>query len=220
MARRDATRRYAALSGAREEEEGEENRREVGRTERARRSFGSRRSGNGSRHGGRRLAGRVGVRESARARAREGGGGVRAAGRNRASLPSARSARYAISLTGHVCVTLTFTLVPFGVLRCRAGGVATAAVVTVRCRVKCAVPRKVLLHTRCAAPRKLKVLARSILVSRARTSKQCSRGRRSGASKYAAECRDLSFRSLPRVVVVSLASTSNDAGITSSPLRK
>lgn len=51
-----------------------------------------------------------------RARARRGKG-VRAAGRSCASLPSARSARYAISLVGHVCVTLTFTLVPFGVLR-------------------------------------------------------------------------------------------------------
>lgn len=45
------------------------------------------------------------------------GEGVRVAGRSFASLPSARSARYAISLVGHVCVTLTFTLVPFGVLR-------------------------------------------------------------------------------------------------------
>lgn len=84
---------------------------------------------------------------SARAR----GEGARAAGRSRASLPSARSARYAISLTGHVCVTLTFTLVPFGVLGYRAGDVATAAV-PVRYRVVRGKCRKVLIHSRCAGP--------------------------------------------------------------------
>lgn len=73
---------------------------------------------------------------AARGPRREEGGGVggggngrngrevepRAAGRSRASLPYARSARYAISLAGHVCVTLTFarSLKVFGVLSGRA----------------------------------------------------------------------------------------------------
>lgn len=52
--------------------------------------------------------------------AKAAGEGAGAAGRSRASLPSGRSVRYAISLAGHVCVTLTFTLVPFGVLGYRA----------------------------------------------------------------------------------------------------
>jgi hypothetical protein len=36
------------------------------------------------------------------------GEGARVAGRSFASLPSARSVRYAISLAGHVCVIFTF----------------------------------------------------------------------------------------------------------------
>lgn len=57
------------------------------------------------------------------------GEGARAAGRSFASSPSARSVRYAISLAGHVCVILTFTLVPFEILRYRADGVDIAAVI-------------------------------------------------------------------------------------------
>ena len=68
----------------------------------------------------------------------EAGKGAGAAGRSRASLPSARSARYAISLAGHVCVTLTFTLVPFGVLGYRAAAVTVNRAVCVQ-------------YTRCAA---------------------------------------------------------------------
>jgi len=117
---------------------------------------------------------------SERARAR-GAEGARAAGRSRASLPSARSARYAISLTGHVCVTLTFTLVPFGVLGYRADGVAAAAV-TVRRRVVRGAEKR--LYTAGARlPEVESVHGRSW--SRARTSKQCSRrrGRREDAER-------------------------------------
>lgn len=78
------------------------------------------------------------VEEDGGRSSREAGERVGVAGRSRASLPSARSARYAISLAGHVCVTLTFTLVPFGVLGYRAATVTVNRAVCVQ-------------YTRCAA---------------------------------------------------------------------
>jgi len=72
------------------------------------------------------------------ARARAKGEGGRAAGRSSASLPSARSVRYAISQAGHVCVTLTFTLLPLGVyLRLPCWWCVTTVAVIVNRRVVC-----------------------------------------------------------------------------------
>lgn len=66
--------------------------------------------------GGKRASEQAGREGKGDPRARAKGESRRAAGRSRASLPSARSARYAISLAGYVYVTLTFTPLPFGSL--------------------------------------------------------------------------------------------------------